>query len=93
MSQRIEVTLTRKGKIIIPRDKRNFFPEDYKDFTINDETVHVVPPHDEPHIHLSKAEWFKAHPELKAGNKLVIEVIELGRRYMVKLPKGVKGGV
>jgi len=29
--------------------------------------------------------WFRAHPELKPGNNLVIQVIELMKRYRLKV--------
>ncbi len=84
--ERVKITLWPPSYIeryqIIPiREDRHLFPEDGVYFTLETNLgafpVCVMSHRGwPPHIHLTKTKWFKAHPELKAGNKLIIEVSE-----------------
>lgn len=83
---------------IIPiRADRHLFPEDTVYFTLETNLgafpVRVMEHKGwPPHIHLKKTKWLKEHPELKQGEKLIIEVTEskLGRKYRLLSPKEQK---
>ncbi len=94
--QRIEFSLwppsstERYKRINIPEDVRHLFPEDKVPFLIETDigtfSVCVKRHENTPsHIHLRRTNWFKAHPELKAGDKVAIEVIEPMKKYRLKV--------
>ena len=75
--------------IDIPNDKIDFFPNYKVPFTIKtgigEFETHLVPKHtkySQDHFHLAK--WFKAHPQLKMGDKLTIKVIEPMKKYRLE---------
>ena len=89
---KVEATLKKyKGgfTIRIPKEAECLFPLCRVDFSIKSsagvDTVHVSPD-SPPHIHVTKMKWFKAHPELREGDKLVIEVVgpEGKREYYLR---------
>ena len=95
----IELKLNRSSRkyvyIPLPKDKRHFFP-DYKvtfelitDVGVS--TAHVPhPPNAGGHIRGRFGPWFAKHPELKAGDRLRIEVLEPQKRYKLSIvSKGV----
>ena len=89
--------------IPLPKDKRSFFPGFKLNFELVTDIgvlmAHVTsaphgPPIGDPHagghIRGKFGPWYAKHPELKAGDKLRIEALELGKRYELSIViKGV----
>ena len=79
-------------RIDIPSDKRNFFPADGVTFSLQTDIgefkTSIRRGHSLSdkidHIH-GVSRWFNAHPELKKGDKVIIEVIKPGEKYRLKI--------
>lgn len=95
--RRVEITLWPPSSIKrpspyinIPEDVRHIFPQDDVRFKIETDDgefgTHIVHKHrmyGKDHFHFT--EWFKAHPELKPGDKVIIKVIEPMKKYRLEL--------
>jgi hypothetical protein len=89
--------------IPLPKDKRQFFPGYKLNFELLTDigvlTAHVTSapngtpigdPHAGGHIRGRFGQWYAKHPELKAGDKLRIEALEVGKRYKLSVvSKGI----
>ncbi len=86
--------------IPLPKEKREFFPGYKKDFELEIEgetlTAHVTSEpkgdsvnvgdlHAGTHIRGKFGPWYTRHPELKAGDELLIEALEVGKRYRLSI--------
>jgi hypothetical protein len=95
---RVEITLRtltqirHYQRIDIPKDIRHIFPDYGVPFTVETEIPEIIEykkkglykqKNGKDHFHMRK--WFKAHPELKEGDKLIIEVIEPMKHYRLKI--------
>jgi len=90
----IEITLKpwniKYKEFVIPKDKREFFPpfttEVEMDTDIGSIKVTCNPPSSSfPSYYISRlSKWFKAHPEIKIDDKLIIEVIEPMKKYRLR---------
>ena len=79
-----------RGRLNIPKENMNFFPDYEEPFTIVTEIgefkIRLYKQKDEKdHFHLK--EWFKAHPEIKLGDKVVVKVIEPMKKYRLEIVK------
>jgi hypothetical protein len=74
------------GRLFVPKEKRALFP-DYGSPLELETDVGIVKTRFEEggYIWTGTGRWFGAHPELTAGQKLIIEVIEPMRRYRLKI--------
>jgi hypothetical protein len=86
------VTLTasslkpREYRILIPPEGRYLFPNCYAKIELQTDDIDVMERHYNPKFHeLSIGKWLRVHPELKPGDKLIIEVIEPMKRYRLKI--------
>jgi len=80
------------GKRILIRDDRELFPNNGDMFSIetNIGSLKAIMKKqhqkgDKDHFHFPK--WFNAHPELKRGDRLVIEIIEPMKKYRLEIVK------
>ena len=76
--------------IPLPKDKRRVFPGYKVSFELITDvgvsTAHVpYPPNTGGHIRGRFGQWYAKHPELKAGDRLRIEVLEPGKRYKLSV--------
>ena len=72
----------------IPKAGRDLFPNCYAEVELQTNDIGVMKRHYNPDYHeLSIGKWFSAHPELKAGDKLCIKVIEQMRKYHLEIVK------
>jgi hypothetical protein len=76
--------------IPLPKDKRHFFPGYKVSFQLETDvgmfTAHVPhPPNAGGHIRGRFGPWFAKHPELKGGDKLLVEALEPGKRYKLSI--------
>ena len=93
----IEIELTNSARkyvlIPLPKSKNTFFPSFKKTFELKTDvgvlTAHVTSEHNDSHvgsqIRARLGPWFKKHPELKAGDKVRISIIEPGKRYELSI--------
>ena len=90
----IEVKLNASSReyvyIPLPKNKRHFFPEYKISFELITDvgvfTAHVPYPQNAGgHIRGRFGQWYAEHPELKAGDRLRIEALELGKRYKLSI--------
>ncbi len=89
MSMRMEFILTKYGSIRL-KDKRPLFPDCGLWFPIEsdagEDKVRVMEhPGWPPHIHLKRTKWYKAHPQLKPADKLLITVVKPMKKYHLEL--------
>ena len=76
--------------IPLPKDKRHFFPDYKVSFELITDvgvfTAHVpYPPNAGGHIRGRFGQWYAKHPELKAGDRLLIQALEPGKRYKLSV--------
>ena len=86
--------------IPLPKDKRLFFPGYKVDFELKTDagtviahvtsephgaSVDVGDPQAGTHIRGKFGPWYARHPELKAGDRLRIQVLEPGKRYELSI--------
>ncbi len=105
MKTRVKINLwppsyKERYQIIPIREDRHLFPKDGVCFMLQTNLgpfrVRVMehPPSLPPHIHLRKTKWFEAHPGLKAGDIVFVEVRGSGteRQYRLLSPEEIRNG-
>jgi hypothetical protein len=86
--------------VYIPKDKRPFFPGYRVPFTIESDIgviqtyvssapagTQVGDPTKGAYFQKNMVDWYKRHPELKVGDKLIISVLEPMRKYRLETVK------
>ena len=77
------------NRLIIPKAKRELFPDFNKPFELqtNHGVIKTLAGRSAYKLELRKglAKWYKANPELKAGDKVMLEVIEPMKKYRLEI--------
>jgi len=73
-------------RLFVPKEKRAIFPDYGGHLELETDVGTVKTMFEEGgYIWTGTGKWFGAHPELKAGDKVIIEVIEPMKRYRLKI--------
>jgi hypothetical protein len=79
-----------EGRIDIPKNKRELFPDYKKQFSV-EASGHQYQRYlnrqkdGKDHFHLRP--WFRTHPELTVGDKVLIQVIEPMKKYSLEIAR------
>jgi len=73
-------------RLFVPKEKRAIFPDYGGHLELETDVGTVKTMFEEGgYIWTGTGKWFGAHPELKAGDKVIVEVIEPMKRYRLKI--------
>ncbi len=73
-------------RLYIPREKRALFPNYGSPLELETDVGIIKTRFEEGgYIWTGTGKWFGSHPELTAGQKLIIEVVEPEKRYRLKI--------
>ena len=85
---RLKRTVIDYQRIDVTEDVRHLFPDYEVPFTVEadiNEYKKVLHSQTDGKDHFHLREWFRGHPELKAGDTLIIKVIEPMKRYHLRI--------
>jgi len=72
-------------RLLVPKENRDLFPEYGSKFELETDVGAIETRFDKWGISKGMGKWFRSHPELRVGQKLIIEVIEPRKRYRLKM--------
>jgi hypothetical protein len=70
---------------LIPRDKRSFFPDDKVPFVLETDIGKIETYMTGTYLSKNLTKWYRQHPTIKVGDKIIFEVIEPMKRYRLKV--------